>query len=134
MGSSATIDAVLIFPPFISYFAGPPLGIASLTAAVQERGYRCQAWDVNAEFIDHLAGQPGLLAELTSRLEHRLDTLYRQPTLDYYSQRQARALIDALDTAAPVVERLLASGATASDDKIIGDHDNDLPSVLLMQL
>ena len=134
MGASAKLDAVLIFPPFINYFAGPPLGIASLSAAVQDSGYRCQAWDVNAEFIDHVARQPALLTELSWRLAHRLDTLYRQPTLDYYSQQEARAVIDALDTAAPVVGPLLAGDAMAEDGRIVGDHDKDLPSVLLMQL
>ena len=56
-------DAVLIYPPFISYFAGPPLGIASLSAALQNGGYSCHAWDVNAEFMHHLARSPALLVE-----------------------------------------------------------------------
>jgi hypothetical protein len=137
MGTSAEMfdsHAVLIYPPFISYFAGPPLGIASLSAALRNRGYRCEAWDVNAEFIYHLARRPALMADLSSRLEQRLLSLYRLPALDYYAQQEARAVIHTLDRVAPIVWHLLASGVLAEDEKIVGDHDKGLALILLMQM
>jgi hypothetical protein len=127
-------DAVLIYPPFISYFAGPPLGIAALSAALERRGYRCDAWDVNAEFIHHLAEGRNGLADLSSRLERRLSALYSGPALDYHAQQETLTLINALDTQAPVVRHLLAGEPALEDRRIVGDHDKDLAFILLLEL
>jgi len=101
---------------------------------LRKGGFHCDAWDVNAEFIHHLAQQPALRSDLSARLERRLADLYRLPALDYGAQYQARAVINALDTLAPLVARLLGPGTPGPDRAIVGDHDKDLPRILLLEL
>lgn len=131
---SPTAPAVLIYPPSVAYFAGPPLGIAALAAALGDTGHAAAAWDVNAEFVTGLARDSARIDALERGLRTRLEALQARDTLDYDALERYRALVTALDTQIPLVRHFVASGALADDSKIVGDHDKSMPLIQLMNL
>lgn len=127
-------DAVLIYPPFLHYFAGPPLGIASLQAAAKAAGFTSAAWDINAEFMRWLLEDPEELEHVAERLERRASSLWQSPSRDFFEDLSLFTAVDGLHCFLPVLRHALHNESIAGKTTIVGDHDKSEALSLALRL
>lgn len=108
------MDVVLAYPPFINYFSGPPLGIASLAGALNDAGLDVALIDANAALVSHVRQEPRVVADLLGEL-----TGEAKPPRTL-SEQLFRHEIQCL------AEDVVGLTDAHSNNAAVGDHDKDL--------
>lgn len=128
-----TTHTFLIHPPFINYFSGPQLGIASIAGHLSSKGFGSTLRDLNAEMAYHYIDSDKLFS-IIDELELELKHLIQQKNKTFTDKKRILALHQIFKIGLPILQQYKKDNIFFLENEIIGDHEISMPLSTTMDI